>query len=512
MSNVPSITIGKKNFNVISLLGEGTYGSVYEVEENGKRYALKVLDNKFSEGIKSLREIDIMGRLRHPNLTFAENFFTDISILKGNKYSTVGILMEKAETDLHTAMTMNNLSYQDRIKSLYDISKGLDFMHKNNYLHLDIKPLNILLFNEKNGLVSKLTDYGLSLLEIEKNGRKYKNYPIELVTVDHRSPYIIEGGRDYTDKDDIWSLGIVYLEVLSGGRTLFAGFKQNDYTDANVLNVYRTKLSEKNIDMTLENMLMKTIPANLRKSAIEVIKRILNFNASLRPKISEILASPLFSDINKNNFSLEMALSPDIPPYDCNVYYYEGIDTLIRVSANLPIQLETFFLSADLFVRLFSFFPIPSTERYKHILYLVCLSSYMAMKVVESYFPDPNRLSLITGGIISADKLIEGESKVVPVLNGIIYPKNLFNVSTTKRRIEEAFKICNDCFLYSRIDLNEWYKLSLSEEQQEGKFDKYISFSTFISSNEYYSMMIKDTEKRDYVYGKYEKDKQKYKN
>ena len=148
--------IGNADFNIIGKLGSGSYGDVYEVEKEGKRFALKVIENSSKEGIKSLRELDIMGRLEHPNLMNAELIVSEYDDDK--KQCRVGILMEKAERDMHDAMYDKNFTIESRLEVLFSITQGLEFLHDSGYLHLDLKPLNILLFKNN---VAKLSDVGV---------------------------------------------------------------------------------------------------------------------------------------------------------------------------------------------------------------------------------------------------------------------------------------------------------------------------------------------------------------
>lgn len=527
-SNV--LFIEKNGFKAGPLLGEGSYGSVYEVEKDGVEYAMKIIDNSFKGGIKSLRELDIMSRLKHDNITPSRGIFSQITQRETKKHSDVGILMDKAYGSLYGAIK-KGLSEREALRILCDITMGLEFLHKNMYLHLDIKSTNILVFEEskrvpppsvsvpvggpkkllplpvkkglRGDLRGKLADFGLALLEEEVDGKKFKTFPKAMITVDHRSPYILEGGRIYTEKDDIWSLGIVFLFTLSEGDSIFRGFKKEDYTPENVLKGFKEKFSAGVIDETLDKMLKySTISSGVRKSAHLLIKRMLSFDPAIRPTAKEILSSSLFALYDKN--AMSVVLTPSIPEVSCNPYYYEGIDSIVRMCINLPVTVETFFLSVDLFVRLFSFFPIPSSNKYDHLIYLVDLSIYMAIKVTENYFPDAVKIAELSGRV-TAEKIITGENSVVSLLGGIIYPKNLFNVSTTKRRINAAFEVCNNCYLYPNIDLDEWERLNKEEEAKEGKWNKYGLFSEYISNTAYYKNILSDKE-RTYVTNKFLSD------
>ena len=73
-----NVTIGGHKIELLSALGQGTYGSVYLTNVNNVKKAIKIITNPGKEGIKSLREIDIMSRFNHPNLVHAEGIIVGI--------------------------------------------------------------------------------------------------------------------------------------------------------------------------------------------------------------------------------------------------------------------------------------------------------------------------------------------------------------------------------------------------------------------------------------------------
>ena len=228
---IENITIGNVFFKVSAKLGEGSYGSVYRVsiDDSGKEYALKVIKNAAKEGIKSLRELDIMARINHPNIAKAEMIVVDYieKITKKKKkikYITrIGILMEIAEKDLYKALFSKTFTPEKALDVLKQVCLGCKFLHESNYLHLDIKPLNILIYPNN---IARITDFGLSL---HTNEKRQVSFPVKLMTIDHRSPNILKGGTEYSEADDVWSLGITFLDVLSKGKSLFSDFKKKRF-------------------------------------------------------------------------------------------------------------------------------------------------------------------------------------------------------------------------------------------------------------------------------------------
>jgi serine/threonine protein kinase len=481
--------IGDFKFNVLGTLGRGSFGDVKRISKDGKEYALKVIENGGKEGIKSLRELDIMSRIIHPNVMRAELIVSEY--LADKDVSRLGILMEKADMDLNRGMHDVNLKMNDRFHILHQVTLGVKALHDSGYLHLDLKPLNVLLFNK----TARITDFGLSLLTENKNNERSKYFPLSLETVDHRSLDIINGSRNYSSADDVWSLGIIFLEVLSGGKSLFSRFSSKDFTDAKVKIAYEDKLSHKNIDNTLETF----IKDKTAKKAIPFIKKMLLFDKDKRSTISEILK--LFKyEITKTEYK-----NPQVEKTNCDINAYEGYDMLFRMSTQLSIRTETFFLAADIYQRSLSYRNISSDskENFRNVTYNATLALYMAIKMVESYFADTVMLTELAGNVFKPYKLIIGESVLTNNWKGILYPNNLFRASTTERRLLQALDLTRNCFIYRNIDLQKWRQYSEEEEKNEGKFNKYISFSKFVGKTQYYRDLL---EKENYLKNFYDED------
>ena len=508
------LIINNVSFKVIDKLGKGSFGNVYKVGYNGKFYALKVIKNAGKEGIKSLKELDIMTRLIHPNITKAELVVAEYTrkVKSGDKNkkskSKIGVLMEIAETDLFRAMYEKKFKIKNRIDILRQVSLGIKFLHDSNYLHMDVKPVNVLLFD--NYSAAKLTDFGLSLKTEEVDHEKFKNYPIEIVTIDHRSYNILKGDRKYTTADDIWALGITFLEVLSKGKSIFSKFKDKDYTEKKVLKNIVELLSPETISITLNAFLSKLEePSN----AVSLITRMLDFDPKLRSSIDEVLSSPLFNPPSSlsSQFPLlpviklpsltKMEINPPILKSNCDIFTYEGFDVLVRLSSKVAISIETFFLAVDIYHRSLAYrhqLTGDWTTDYNNIVYSASLSLYLAIKMIEPFFADSKLIAKLAGNLFPPEYLLIGEPIIVNSLNGILYPDNFFTSSTTLRRLQEAFEISRNCRKYPNIDLEEWKKLNHNEAEKEEKFNKYSPFILFFKTTSYYKNHFNDSS-RDYI-------------
>lgn len=481
------IEIGGKNIELLKALGQGTYGSVYLINTPSGPQAIKVITNDLLEGIKSLREIDIMSKIRHENLVRATGIL--VSSMGGNtgtSKATVGIIMPLAKGNLYNILTDPSFTILERIKVLYQITLGTKQLHKSGYLHLDLKPLNILMFEGKN---AKITDFGISML-MEKNNEVY--YPSELVTISHRPIDVLNGNKKYSPATDIWSLGMIFLEVLSYGKTIFPSY------DRKVVKTYiETFLNKFVIDKTLD-----TLGITVDK---ELIKSMLSFDPLDRPTIEEVLTDPLFyGNYIGNNDSNIKYIKPK-PPRKCDIIYYYGYDTIIRIFLKYPeIKLETFFLAVDIYQRSLAFSNKLTGNRktdWANVSLIANTSIYMAIKMLEPYHPDPVELAKFSSNIFTPQDIVITEGALVQLFDGIIYHKNLFTETNTKQNLLKVFKSLGNCHLYSRIDLDAWSQMN----RVNGDYNKYIPFINFFNETSTKDIMVSEI-KEVYIPRLYKQD------
>ena len=216
-------------YKKVDQVGEGSFGKVYKAElidesspNNHKIFALKkILMDKEKEGfpITALREIMILKRLNHKNIL---SLLEIVTKKEKNKNGIVYLVFEYMEHDISGLSNMKINFPIESIKCImYQILQGLQYLHKNNILHRDIKTANILLNNK--GEV-KIGDFGLARII---NPNLKKRITNRVVTLWYRAPELLFGENIYGSAIDVWSVGCVFSELITG-VPLFKGRKESD--------------------------------------------------------------------------------------------------------------------------------------------------------------------------------------------------------------------------------------------------------------------------------------------
>jgi serine/threonine protein kinase len=199
-------------------IGQGAYGIVFRgvQRSTGNTVAIKKIPYQEStpEGgipVNILREISLLRELDHPNVV---SLLDIITTTPGHLY----LIFEFIQYDLKTFMDNRQVPNQDRVglppqlvKSfMRQILDGVAFCHTSRVLHRDLKPHNLLI--SADGTQLKLADFGLARLSGLPNGP----YTYEVVTLWYRAPEILLGATRYSSAVDVWSIGCIFAEMVTG--------------------------------------------------------------------------------------------------------------------------------------------------------------------------------------------------------------------------------------------------------------------------------------------------------
>ncbi|CAL4930297.1 unnamed protein product [Urochloa decumbens] len=240
-----------------NIIGAGGFGTVYKLAmDDGNVFALKRIV-KTNEGLDRFfdRELEILGSVKHRYLVNLRGYCNSPSsklliydYLQGGSLDEV--LHEKSE----------QLDWDARINIILGAAKGLSYLHHDcspRIIHRDIKSSNILLDGNFDARVS---DFGLAkLLEDEESHIT----TIVAGTFGYLAPEYMQSGRA-TEKTDVYSFGVLVLEILSGKRPTDASFIEKGLNIVGWLNFLASENREREIvDPNCEGVQIETLDALL---------------------------------------------------------------------------------------------------------------------------------------------------------------------------------------------------------------------------------------------------------
>jgi serine/threonine protein kinase len=284
-------------------VGRGAYGVVGAVEnvETGEKLAVKRVANAFEDlvdGKRVVREIRLLRQLRHENI----NYIKDLTVRTHDDEDDVYIVTELMDTDLHKVIYSSQPLLDDHVQFfIYQVLRGLKYLHSAHVLHRDLKPGNLLV----NGNCDlKICDFGLARADAEENKLAMTSY---VVTRWYRAPELLFL-KEYTGAIDIWSVGCIFAELL-GRKPLFQG---RDFRHQ--LSVIFEKLGKPNrdqltivpnpkvreyiasLDVPEKARHLSTWLPNASPSALDLLDKMLRFVPAERMTATDALAHPYLAE------------------------------------------------------------------------------------------------------------------------------------------------------------------------------------------------------------------------
>ncbi|XP_022994988.1 probable leucine-rich repeat receptor-like protein kinase IMK3 [Cucurbita maxima] len=192
------------------IMGKSTYGTVYKATlEDGSQVAVKRLREKITKSQKEFEaEVNILGKIRHPNLLALRAYYLGP---KGEKLLVFDYMPNGSlATFLHARGPDTFIDWPTRMKIAQGMTRGLCHLHAHeNSIHGNLTSSNILLDEYIN---AKIADFGLSRLMTAAAG---SNVIATAGALGYRAPELSKLKKANT-KTDIYSLGVIILELLTG--------------------------------------------------------------------------------------------------------------------------------------------------------------------------------------------------------------------------------------------------------------------------------------------------------
>ncbi|KAG7468063.1 hypothetical protein MATL_G00138770 [Megalops atlanticus] len=311
LMNIHGFDLGPRYMD-LKPLGYGGSGLVFSAVDNDcdKRVAVKKIILTDPQSVKhALREIKIIRRLDHDNIVkvfetlgpSGRRLTEDVTSL--TEVNSVYIVQEYMETDLCKLLEQGPLSEGHARLFMYQLLRGLKYIHSANVLHRDLKPANLFVNTED--LVLKIGDFGLA--RIMDPHYSHKGHLSEgLVTKWYRSPRLLLSPNNYTKAIDMWAAGCIFAEMLTG-KTLFAGAHELEQMQ---LILESIPVIHEEDRQELESVIPVFIKSNMSEpqmplakllpgvsiEALDFLEKILTFNPMDRLTAEEALAHPYMSD------------------------------------------------------------------------------------------------------------------------------------------------------------------------------------------------------------------------
>jgi len=292
---------------VLEQVGQGAYGIVCAAQdqETQDSVAVKKIENAFEHITftkRTLRELRILRHLQHENLIDVRNIF-----LAGSKddFEDIYVISELMETDLASILKSTQPLTDDHCQFfLYQILRGMKYVHSAQVIHRDLKPRNLLV----NGNCDlKICDFGLARVSFSK---EFQTCPMTeyVCTRWYRAPEVLCSWMDYTTAIDIWSIGCIFAEMMER-KPLFPGHNTQHQLQSIISFLGKPSSEELNkiknekcrrfiesLPATPAQSLQEVFP-NANPSAMEFLSATLRFDPEQRVAVTEALTLSYVSQL-----------------------------------------------------------------------------------------------------------------------------------------------------------------------------------------------------------------------
>lgn len=244
-------------YDILTHLGTGGMAEVYLARDrrHARNVALKVIREELASAVgpdRFLREIAITARLSHPHIRPLLDSGESAGVLYyAMPFSRGETLRERVERE-------GRLGLEESLRIAGDLADALDYAHRESVVHRDVKPGNVFL-DEGHAVLS---DFGVAMAIERADGGRLTDSGIVVGTPDYLSPEQCDSGSRVDGRSDVYSLGCVLYEMLTGqppftGRTRAAVLAKHIAEPAPSAAVLRPDLPVE-VDELLRRCLAKT--------------------------------------------------------------------------------------------------------------------------------------------------------------------------------------------------------------------------------------------------------------
>ncbi|MBK7579726.1 MAG: protein kinase [Myxococcales bacterium] len=208
-------------YQVLALLGEGGMGCVYEARHvvTGRRLALKTITGRVADNPELIRRFEIEAKAAGAIESQHIAHVLDVGVDPASRTPYLVMEFLAGETLEQALHRHGRLPVDVALRIAGQAALGLESAHQAGIIHRDVKPANIFLAERDAGeVVTKLLDFGIAKVRADAiDGAANVTRTGSLVgTPLYMSPEQASGDRELTPSTDIWALGVVLYEMLSG--------------------------------------------------------------------------------------------------------------------------------------------------------------------------------------------------------------------------------------------------------------------------------------------------------
>jgi len=216
-------TVLADKYRLDALLGEGGMGTVYRATHLLLKapVAIKVIDREVSSGdvalARFMREAQAAASLRSPHVVQV----LDYGSAEGSPFMVMELL--EGENLAQRLDRVGRLSPGETYRVMSHVARAVAKAHEAGIVHRDLKPDNVFLVHNEGDELAKVLDFGVAKVEATAlGGGSHTRTGSLLGTPYYMSPEQAQGNKEVDHRSDLWALGVIAFECLTGRRPFFS--------------------------------------------------------------------------------------------------------------------------------------------------------------------------------------------------------------------------------------------------------------------------------------------------